>query len=50
MLHVHHGRRARAVNLIIDDTDEDMTQFLTVVCDRSYRPDLLDSSEFGGAS
>ena len=36
--------------LIIDDTDEDMTQFLTVICDRGYRPGLLDSTEFGGAS
>lgn len=24
--------------LVIDDTDEDMTQLLTVICERSFRP------------
>ena len=24
--------------LVIDDTDEDMTQLLTIICERGYRP------------
>ena len=24
--------------LVIDDTDEDMTQLLTVICERGFRP------------
>ena len=36
--------------LVIDDTDEDMTQLLTVICERGYRP-ADDATEFaGGAS
>ena len=36
--------------LIIDDTDEDMTQLITVISDHGHRPACLDTRDFGGAS
>lgn len=36
--------------LIIDDTDEDATALLTVICERGYRPSLIDNDLAGGAS
>lgn len=36
--------------LVIDDTDEDMTQILTVICDRGFRPSLIERDLAGGAS
>lgn len=35
--------------LVIDDTDEDMTQFLTVICDRGFRPPMIDIDLTGDA-
>lgn len=36
--------------LVIDDTDEDVTQILTVICDRGFRPSLSERDLAGGAS
>lgn len=36
--------------LIIDDTDEDATELLTIICDRGYRPSLIATDMTGGAS
>ena len=36
--------------LIIDDTDEDMTQLITVISERGFRPACLDTHDCGGAA
>lgn len=36
--------------LVIDDTDEDMTQLLTVICERSSQPAAIATDFAGDAS